>query len=513
MGFFSFSQTLPPWLLTITLLTLPLLFTLFTLLTKQNKYTAKLPPSPRKLPIIGNLHQVGEIPHYTFWKLSQKLGPIMLLQLGQVPTLVVSTPELAKEVLKTHDLDCCTRPLSRGQRKLSYNFLDLAFSPYGEYWREMRKLCVIELFTAKRVQSFWHVRESEVEHLISTIAKSAPNPVDLSDMIFSVTNNVIGKIAFGTSHRGNQFEYGKLKDIIDDAMTLLSGFSPSDFFPGVGSVLDLATGLQWKLERCFKNLDTFFQKVLEEHLDPTRPKPKHEDIIDVMLGLSKDRTTVLHLAKDHMKAVLLDIFLGSVDTSSVTMVWAMAELAKNPRAMKKVQDEIRNCIGRKPKVDETEIHNLKYLNLVIKETLRLHPPASLLIPHETIRQTKIGGYDIFPKTRILVNAWAIGRDPKIWDNPEEFIPERFENSGIDYKGQNFEYLPFGSGRRSCPGMTMAITSVEFNVANLLYCFDWKLPNGMEVEDLNMDEEFGLNIRKKVPLKLVPVKYNWEDYKG
>ncbi|CAL5366204.1 unnamed protein product [Camellia sinensis] len=304
MGFFSFSQTLPPWLLTITLLTLPLLFTLFTL-TKQNKNTAKLPPSPRKLPIIGNLHQVGEIPHYTFWKLSQKLGPIMLLQLGQVPTLVVSTPELAKEVLKTHDLDCCTRPLSRGQRKLSYNFLDLAFSPYGEYWREMRKLCVIELFTAKRVQSFWHVRESEVEHLISTIAKSAPNPVDLSDMIFSVTNNVIGKIAFGTSHRGNQFEYGKLKDIIDDAMTLLSGFSPSDFFPGVGSVLDLATGLQWKLERCFKNLDTFFQKVLEEHLDPTRPKPKHEDIIDVMLGLSKDRTTVLHLAKDHMKAVLL----------------------------------------------------------------------------------------------------------------------------------------------------------------------------------------------------------------
>ncbi|XP_028101303.1 cytochrome P450 71B10-like [Camellia sinensis] len=456
MGF-SFSQTLPPWLLTITLLTLPLLYTLFTLLAKQNKNTAKLPPSPRKLPIIGNLHQVGEIPHYTFWKLSQKLGPIMLLQLGQVPTLVVSTPELAKEVLKTRDLDCCTRPLSRGQRKLSYNFLDLAFSPYGEYWREMRKLCVIELFTAKRVQSFWHVRESEVEHLISTIAKSAPNPVDLSDLIFSVTNNVIGKIAFGTSHRGNQFEYGKLKDIIDDAMTLLSGFSPSDFFPGVGSVLDLATGLQWKLERCFKNLDTFFQKVLEEHLDPTRPKPKHEDIIDVMLGLAKDRTTVLHLAKDHMKAVLL--------------------------------------------------------NLVIKETLRLHPPASLLIPHETIRQTKIGGYDIFPKTRILVNAWAIGRDPKIWDNPEEFIPERFENSGIDYKGQNFEYLPFGSGRRSCPGMTMAITSVEFNVANLLYCFDWKLPNGMEVEDLNMDEEFGLNIRKKVPLKLVPVKYNWEDYKG
>lgn len=186
----------------------------------------------------------------------------MLLQLGRVPTLVVSTPELAKEVLRIRDLDCCTRPLSRGQRRLSYNFLDLAFSPYGEYWREMRKLCVIELFTNKRVQSFWYVRESEVAHLISTISQSIPNPVDLSDLMFSLTNNVIGKIAFGTTHRGNQFEYGKLKDIIDDAMTLLSGFSVSDFFPGIGSVLDLVTGLQWKLERCFRNLDTFFQKVV-----------------------------------------------------------------------------------------------------------------------------------------------------------------------------------------------------------------------------------------------------------
>ncbi|KAG5514978.1 hypothetical protein RHGRI_036126 [Rhododendron griersonianum] len=509
MGFFSFAQTFPPWLLTAIFLILPILYTLFSLL-KPKKNSAKQPPSPRKLPIIGNLHQLGEIPHYSLWKLSHKYGPIMLLQLGRVPTLVVSTPELAKEVLRTHDLDCCTRPLSRGQRKLSYNFLDLAFSPYGEYWREMRKLCVIELLTIKRVKSFWYVRESEVAHLISTISQSIPNPVDLSDLVFALTNNVIGKIAFGTSHRGNQFEYGKLKDIVDDAMTLLSGFSASDFFPGIGSALDFVTGLQWKLERCFRNLDTFFQKVLEEHLDPARPTPQHKDIIDVMLGLAKDRTTVIHLAKDHMKAILLDIFLGAVDTSSVSMIWAMAELANNPRCMEKVQTEIRTCIGRKPMVDESELDKLKYLKLVVKETLRLHPPASLLIPHETIRQCNIGGYDIAKKTRVLVNAWAIGRDQKNWENPEEFYPERFEGSTIDYKGNNFEYLPFGSGRRKCPGMNMASTSVEFTVANLLYCFDWKLPDGMK--KLDMGEEFGLNIRKKVALKLVPVKYNWEDYK-
>lgn len=207
-----------------------------------------------------------------------------------------------------------------------------------------------------------------------------------------------------------------------------------------------------------------------------------------------------------------DIFLGAVDTSSVTMVWVMAELAKNPRVMKKVQAEIRNTIGRKPYVPESELDKLKYFKLVVKETLRLHPPASLLLPHQTIRQCKINGYDILPETRVLVNVWAIGRDPGVWENPGEFYPERFEDKCIDYRGQFFEYLPFGSGRRMCPGINMGIMSVEFTVANLLHCFDWELPNGMKCEDLSMEEEFGLNIRKKVPLHLVPIKYNWEEFK-
>ncbi|XP_052207750.1 cytochrome P450 71B10-like isoform X1 [Diospyros lotus] len=513
MGFSSFSSTFLPWLLTLILLVLSLTLCKFFLL-KQSKKSAKFPPGPRKLPIIGNLHQLGKIPHYSLWKLSHKHGPIMLLKLGRVPTLVVSTPELAKQVLRTHDLDCCTRPLSWGQRKLSYNFLDLAFSPYGEYWREMRKLCVIELLTNKRVQSFWKVREAEIGHLIGSLSEASPNPVDLSDAILNLTNNVIRKIAFGTNHRESQFEYGTLKDIIDDTMVLLSGLAASDFFPAAGGVLDWVTGLRRKVDKTFRNLDAFLEAALEAHLDPAwRPK-QHEDIIDVMLGLAKDRTTVVHLTKDHMKAILLDIFLGSIVTSSVTIIWAMAELAKNPRAMKKAQAQIRSCIGRKPKVDEAELDKLTYLKLVVKETLRLHPPASLLLPHETIRHCQIGGYSINPKTRILVNAWAIGRDPKIWTDPEEFIPERFENSPIDFIGHNFELLPFGSGRRMCPGINMATVSVEFTLANLLHCLNWKLPDWMKEEELSMEEEFGLTIRKKVPLLLVPVNYNWqEDYAG
>lgn len=208
-----------------------------------------------------------------------------------------------------------------------------------------------------------------------------------------------------------------------------------------------------------------------------------------------------------------DVFLGAVDTSSITMVWLIAELMRSPRAMKKVQDEIRNCARRQPTFNETDIDKLTYLKLVVKETLRLHPPVPLLIPRETMRQCNIGGYDILPKTRVLVNAWAIGRDPQVWESPEEFWPERFEGKDIDFKGQSFELLPFGSGRRMCPGINMGLTNVMFVCANLLHCFDWKVANnGMKGEEVNMEEEFGLTIRKKVPLYLVPIKYNWEDYK-
>lgn len=170
----------------------------------------------------------------------------------------------------------------------------------------MRKLCVVELFTNKRVQSFWYVREQEVSHLIDKIAETSPSPVEVIDACFNLTNSVICRIAFGTSKRGNQFEHGKLKEIIDDAMAVLSGFSASDFFPSVGWIIDFVTGQERRIERCFKNFDSFFQKVIDEHMDPGRPRPEYEDITDVMLGLAnKDRTTVIHLSKEHMKAVLV----------------------------------------------------------------------------------------------------------------------------------------------------------------------------------------------------------------
>ena len=189
----------------------------------------------------------------------------------------------------------------------------------------------------------------------------------------------------------------------------------------------------------------------------------------------------------------------------------MSELVANPSVMKKVQAEIRSCVGSKGKVDRDDIPKLKYLRMVIKETFRMHPAAPLLIPHRTRQHIQINAdgckYDVFPETTILVNAFAIGRDPSSWNNPDEFYPERFEGSDVDFKGQNFELLPFGAGRRICPAIAMAVSVVEYTLANLLYCFDWELPKGMQ--DLDMEEMGGITTHRKTPLCLVPIKYHVE----
>ncbi|GMN49057.1 hypothetical protein TIFTF001_018226 [Ficus carica] len=499
-----------------------LLLILFLLLTcslmkrrtskKQNK---NLPPSPPKLPFIGNLHQLGSLPHQSLWQLSKTYGPVMHLQLGKMLTVVISSPEAAKEVLKTYDLDSCSRPPLQGARRLTYNYQDVAFSPYGEYWREIRKICVVELFSVKRVQSYESIREEEITNMINSISRhslSSPNSssVDLTEKLFALTASMIFRIAFGTSFAGSDFNHNKFNELVHAAEATMGSFSAAEIFPYVGWIVDWLSGLNRRREKVFRELDSFFQRVVDEHLNPGRTKPQQEDIIDVLLKIIKEqaRFGAALLTEKNIKAVLLNMFLGGVDTSAITMIWAMAELAKNPTLMKKAQEEVRNIVGNKGKVTNSDIEKLHYLKMIIKETFRLHPAGPLLLPRESTSKFKVNGYEIYPKTLIQVNVWGIGRDPKIWSDPEEFIPERFMDNSIDYKGQHFELLPFGSGRRICPGMYMGTTTVELGLANLLYSFDWELPNGMKEEVLNMDESAGLclSLAKKTPLELVPKKH-------
>lgn len=429
----------------------------------------------------------------------------MYLELGNMPTIVVSSAEMAKEVMKTHDLDFCSRPSLVAAGKYSYNCLDISFSPYGEYWREMRKICILELFSAKRVQSFQSVREEEISLMIKSISRSSATPVNLSKLTVTLANNLICREALGTKYQEDDDEKGMLRRLFTEAQALLASTYVADFVPSIGWI-DRLTGLEGKLEKNASMFDAFYEQVIREHLDPKRTRPEHEDIVDVLLRLQKDAS---HLTKDHIKAVLMDIFIAGTDTASATLVWAMAELARNPRLMRKAQEEIRASLGAKGKVEEGDLHQLQYLKSVVKETLRLHSPVPLLLPRKSIRRSRIHGYDILPNTRVYVNAWGIGRDPKSWDDPEEFIPERFMDSSIDYKGHDFELIPFGSGRRICPALNLGALTVELALATMLYHFDWELPAGMSKEDIDMSEAPGITVHKSSDLQLVAINHNME----
>ncbi|KFK43573.1 hypothetical protein AALP_AA1G143900 [Arabis alpina] len=492
---------------------LVLLLTLSSIILKKIKNSKfNLPPSPSSLPIIGNLHHLAGLPHRCFHKLSIKYGPVVLLRLGFVPVVVISSSEAAEAVLKTHDLDCCSRPKTVGTGKLSYGFKDITFAPYGSYWREVRKLAVNELFSLKKVQSFRYIREEEVEFVVKKMSESAlkQSSVDLSKTFFSLTASIICRVALGQNFHESGFiiDQDRIEELVTESAEALGTFTFSDFFPGgLGRFVDWLFRRHKRINKVFEELDTFYQHVIDDHLKPEGRK--NPDIVSLMLDMidKHGNADSFKLDMDNLKAIVMDVFLAGIDTSAVTMIWAMTELVRNPRVMKKAQESIRTTLGHnRERITEEDLDKVDYLKLVIKETFRLHPALPFIVPRETMSHIKIQGYDIPPKTQIQLNVWTIGRDPNRWTDPEDFIPERFSNSSVDFRGQHFELLPFGSGRRICPGMPMAIATVELGLMNLLYFFDWKLPDGMKIEDIDMEEAGNISIVKKLPLQLVPVEH-------
>ncbi|GKV23435.1 hypothetical protein SLEP1_g33164 [Rubroshorea leprosula] len=364
------------------LLFLPILF--FLLLKNKEKSLKgfNLPPSPPKLPIIGNLHQLGHLPHQSLQKLSQKHGPVMLLQLGSRPTLVVSSAEAAKDLLKTHDLDCCNRPPSPAVKKLSYNYPNISFAPNGHYWKEMRAIFISELVSI-RVKSFAYAREAQIDKLISTVSQDPAMPVSLDQNMFSLAVGIIGTVAFGNMYGTNLFKSEEIQTVITDVMNMVSDLSVEDLFPSVvGRFVDALIGVIARREKSFQKLDQFFELVLEKHLDPARPKPEMEHVYKFMTAYICLGTNL------HLFFLIISGRISWRDQQYClwAILWAMSELIKNPRVMKKVQSEIRSCIGKKSKLDDDDVAKLKYLKMVVKETFRLHSAFPLLGCYFLMRQ-------------------------------------------------------------------------------------------------------------------------------
>ncbi|MCH97986.1 cytochrome P450, partial [Trifolium medium] len=294
-----------------------------------------------------------------------------------------------------------------------------------------------------------YIREEEVSNLVKSISASEGSVVNLTQKILATTYGITARTAFGK------------RNIHQEAA-------------------------KTKLEKAQRDLDIILQDIIDDHKSSGKEESKDEDLVDVLLNIQQESYHSQHpLTDNNLKAVIQDLFTGGGETSSGVMLWGMSEMVRNPKVMEEAQAEVRRVFDEKGFVDETELHRLIYLKSMIKETMRLHPTLPLLLPRESRDRCQINGYEIPAKTRVMINAWAIGRDPRYWVEAENFKPERFVNSLIDFKGTDFEYIPFGAGRRMCPGIAFAIPNVELPLAKLLYHFDWKLPNGMKNEELDM----------------------------
>ncbi|XP_058744439.1 cytochrome P450 736A117-like [Vicia villosa] len=460
------------------------------------------PPSPPKLPIIGNLHQLGKFPHRTFLSLAKKYGPVMQIHLGSVPCLLISSSEAAREVMRTHDHHFADRPQKNNYKILIYDCKDVSTAPYGDYWRQLRSISVLHLLSAKRVQSLRSVRAEEIGLMMEKIkhCSSTSEPVNLSQLIASTVNDIVCRVALGRKYSG---EEGKgFKKLFREFTNLLGMFIVGDYVPWLDWVTHVS-GTYGRARRVAKRFDDLLEDVVEDHIksykeaNDDQGEENHKDFVDVLLWIQRTEALGFPIDRIVIKALLLDMFIGGTGTTASLLDWEMSELIKNPHMMKKLKEEVKTAANGKTQIAEEDLVNMKYLKAVVKETLRLHPPSPLLIPRVSKEETEFNGYHIKAGTQVIVNIWAIARDPANWDEPEAFKPERFLDNTIDVKGNDFTLIPFGSGRRGCPGVVYALAVNEIILANLVHQFDWEIPGGYET--LDMAQSTGFLAHKNTPI--------------
>ncbi|KAG2643689.1 trimethyltridecatetraene synthase-like [Panicum virgatum] len=504
---------LPPWapFLGVVLATVMLLK---AVLGRRSRRAYNLPPGPKPWPIIGNLDLMGALPHRSIHELSRKYGQLMQLRFGSFPVVVGSSVDMAKFFLKTHDVVFTDRPKTAAGKYTTYNYRDITWSPYGAYWRQARKMCLTELFSAKRLESYEYIRAAEVRALLRDLhaASGSGRAVMLKDYLSTVSLNVITRMVLGKKYLDKEVAVAggssvttpeEFKWMLDELFLLNGVLNIGDSIPWL-DWMDLQ-GYIRRMKKLSKMFDRFMEHVVEEHNQRRLREGKSfvaKDMVDVLLQIADDPTLEVELNRESVKAFTQDLIAGGTESSAVTVEWAISELLKKPEVIAKAPEELDRVIGRGRWVTEKDIPQLPYVDAIVKETMRLHPVAPLLVPRLAREDATFAGYDIPAGTRVLVSVWSIGRDPALWDSPEEFMPERFLGSKLDVKGQDYELLPFGSGRRMCPGYSLGLKVIQVSLANLLHGFAWSLPDGVTKEELSMEEIFGLSTPRKFPLEAV-----------
>ncbi|KAL3650053.1 hypothetical protein CASFOL_006456 [Castilleja foliolosa] len=480
--------------------------------SKINRKT--LPPQPPNAwPFIGHLpHLRGHKPvARILGAMADKHGPIFSLRLGSHPAVVVSNWELIKDCFTTNDRIFASRPDMAITKHIVYKGAVFALAPYGPFWRDTRKIVTSQLFTSQQLEKLSHVRASEIDRSIKDLycTRDEKGVLDLSEWCEDLTFNTAIRMLVGNSNKnngGDQDQEWELRRAIKKVLYLSGLVVVSDAIPSL-EWMDIGGYLK-AMKTTTEEIDKILEDWLQERvLARTRcdDGDDHSSLMDVMLSIPNENYVLEgHNREKIIKATMLILLMAGSESTAEALIWAVSLLLNNPRALKIAQQELDTRVGRQRPVEEGDIKNLNYLQAIVKETLRLYPPGPLSGPRESTEDGYIGKYYVPKGTRIVVNLWKLHRDPKVWSNPDEFRPERFleEHKNVGYMGQNFEYTPFGSGRRMCPGVSFALHVVHLGLARFLQGFCVSTPMNRLVD---MREGKGLALPKVKPLvvALVP----------
>ncbi|CAH8325207.1 unnamed protein product [Eruca vesicaria subsp. sativa] len=462
-----------------------------------------LPPSPPSLPVIGHLHHLLSVPsHKSFQKVSSKYGPLLHLRAFTIPIVLVSSGSMAYEILRTHGLNFATRDREVPIMEKSILFGSFGFisAPYGDYWKFMKKLLVTKLLGSHSLERTRLIRGEELKSFRAMLFdKAAKNEaVDVGEEMMKLTNNSICRMIMGRKCSEENGEAEQIRSLVTKSLSLVKKFLIASTVGRLLKKLGISL-FEKEIMEVSQRYDELLEKIIKEHEENPNQK-EDRDMMDVLLEVCADDNAEFKISRNQIKALFVELFLGGTDTSAQTTQWIIAELINRPEILKTLREEIESFVGKTRLIQETDLANLPYLQAVVKEGLRLHPHSPILVRNAT-EGCKIGEFYIPKNTTMIINTYAVMRDPNSWEEPDKFQPERFmvsPSKGIEEMREQLavNYLPFGSGRRGCPGSNLGYIFIGLAIGTMVQCFDWSV-DGNKV---NMEETGDMTLRMAHPLK-------------